>query len=79
MASPLFCEGLVENLRLQSFLGIHLLKPGVLDLQLLEPGHHRRVHPAVLGSPLVKGRRTHPKLPADLWHRQSRLNPLQSL
>ncbi len=79
MPSPLFCEGIVEDLRLQPLLGIHLLEPGVLDPQLLEPGYHGRIHTAVLGPLLIKRHRADPKPPIDLGNRHAGLNSLQSL
>ncbi len=74
--APLPCEGLVEGLRLQPLLGVHLFEFGVLDLQIFEPSHHGRILPAVLSPPFVKRRRANPKLSADLGNRQASINPL---
>ena len=79
MASPLFCEGLVEDLHLQPLLGTHLLEPSVLDFELLEPGHNGSIHSATLSQPLVKRRRADAKLRAIRRNRQARLNSLHRI
>jgi hypothetical protein len=60
MASPLFCDVLIQNLRLKLFFNVHLLKPGVFGFQLLHPGHHRGIHTAVFSTPFIEGSRADP-------------------
>ena len=64
-----FCDGLVEDLSLQAFLGIHFLEPSVFFFELLHSSHHRHIHTAKLGSPLVECGVTHTVLTAQLGHR----------
>ena len=54
MASPLFCHGFLDDLGLHALFGVHLLQAPVLVLQLLQAGHQRSIHAAVLGAPLVE-------------------------
>ena len=48
MALPLSLESLLTYLRIQAFLGAHLLEARVLFFQLLQARHHRRVHAIIL-------------------------------
>lgn len=54
MASPLFLQGLSDDLGLEPLFGIHLFEPPVLVFEFLEPGHRRGVHAAELAAPFVK-------------------------
>ena len=58
MASPLFCEGLLDDLCPNVFLGIHLLQTPDFFLQFLHGLHHGGIHAAKLGAPFVKLRVT---------------------
>ncbi len=51
MASPLFCDGLVYDLRLVLFFDVHLLLAGIFRLELLHANHHRGVLTAVFSPP----------------------------
>lgn len=73
MASPLFLERLLDDLRLQALFGVHLLEPPVLVFELLEPGHQRGVHAAKLAAPFVEGGRTDAMLPTKLGDRAAGL------
>ena len=68
MALPLFCHSLLNDLSLESLVGIHLLKSPVFVLQLLEPRHHGGIHTAVFTAPFIEARGAHAVLPAELWH-----------
>lgn len=54
MASPFFCEGLLEQIGTQLGFGNHLLQTAVFLFQLLHVRHHRRIHAAELAPPLVE-------------------------
>jgi len=69
-ASPLFCQRFLHRVRFELHVGVHLLEPGVLGLQLLDAFEHRRIHAAVLAAPLVKRRSTDAILAADVRHFQ---------
>ena len=69
MALPLFCQRLGDDLGLQTFLGIHLLKAPVFILEFLHACHQRSVHPAVLGAPFVERGIADAVLVAQLWDR----------
>ena len=79
MASPLFFKRLRHNLGLELLLKIHLLQASVFFLELLEPGHHGNIHPAVFGSPLVKRGRADPQFTAHIWHPKAGIDPFQRL
>ena len=66
MASPLFFERLRHDLGPELFLKVHLLQEPVLVIELLHARHHRHVHAAVLGTPLVERRRAHTQLSANI-------------
>lgn len=40
----LFCERILHDIGLEALLGIHLLEPTILFLELLQPAHERGVH-----------------------------------
>src|SRR5271170_8248521 len=69
MASDFFCESLRDNLGLELLVEVHLLEAPVLVLKLLHPRHHRHVHAAELGAPLVERCRADSKLPTQFGHR----------
>lgn len=77
MASPLFFEGLLHDLRLQPLFCIHLLEPSVLRFELLEPRQERRIHATKLGPPLVERRRADAVLPTQLRNRLASLRLLE--
>ncbi len=58
MASPLVFEGLRYDFSFELLLKIRLLKPPVFFFKLLHARHHRDIHAAILGPPLVEGCRT---------------------
>src|SRR5690606_6482755 len=58
-------------------VGVHLLQAPVLVLQLLELGHHRRIHATELAAPLVERRRADAVLPAQLRDRCAGLRLLE--
>src|SRR5690554_539146 len=78
MALPLFCHCLLENIGLEPLLGVHLLQAPVLLLQLFEARHHRGVHAAGLGTPLVERGTAHAVLAAELRHRRAALGLLHN-
>jgi len=65
MASPLFLQGLLDDLGLEAFFGIHLLEPPVLVFELFEPGHQGGIHAAKFAAPFVKRGRTDAVFPAE--------------
>lgn len=77
MASSLFLQGLLDDLCLQAFLGIHLLEPPVLVFEFLEPCHQRGVHAAEFAAPFVKRGRTDAVLPAEFGDRAATLGLLE--
>ena len=54
MASPLFLQGLLNDLGLKPFLGIPLLQPPVLVFEFLQAGHQRGIHTAEFAAPFVE-------------------------
>lgn len=52
---------------------------GILRFQLFHTRHHRNVHPAILRTSLVKGRRADDRFAADAWNTNSSLNSLDGL
>ena len=78
MASPFFCEGLLDDLSLEALLGIHLLEPSVLVFEFLQSGHQGGVHAAEFAAPFVERRRTDAVLPAQFWNRATGLGLLVS-
>src|SRR5690606_19280248 len=68
-ASPLFFDGFLENIGLQSLLGIHFLESPVLVFEFFQSGHHGGIHATEFGAPLVKGSTAHTMLSTQLRHR----------
>jgi len=64
MALQLSLEGFLAKLCLQALFSIHLLESAVLVFQLFEPLHHRGIHAAKFGTPLIELSRTHAVLTA---------------
>ena len=54
MASPRFCERLLDDLGLEALVSVHLLRAPVFVLELFHTSHERGVHAAVLSAPLVE-------------------------
>jgi hypothetical protein len=79
MALPLFFKRLRHDLSLEFLLEVHLLEPTVLLFQFFEPGHHRNVHAAVFGTPLVKSCRTDAKLTANIWHSKASIDTFERI
>ena len=77
MASPLFLQGLLDDLGLEAFFGIHLLEPPVLVFEFLEPGHQGGIHAAEFAAPFVKRGGTDAVLPAQFWNRAAGLGLLE--
>src|SRR5690606_12767679 len=77
MASPLFCHCLLEDIGLEALLGVHLLQTPVFVLQLLQARHHRCIHAAVLGPPLIERGAAHAVLAAQLRHGRASLGLLE--
>ena len=77
MASPLFCHGLLDDLRLQFGLGVHLLEAAILFLKLLHALHERGVHAAELGTSFVERGVAHAMLPAKLRNGRTCLGLLE--
>src|SRR5699024_2808256 len=77
MALELSLDDLLANLGLDPLLGVHLLQPAVLGLELLEAGHQRGIHAAELGSPLVERRTAHAVLAAQVGNRGAGLGLLE--
>lgn len=78
MASPFFCESLLDDLGLEALLGIHLLEPAILFLQLLEARHQGGVHAAELGALLVEGGAANPVLTAQIRYGNARFGLLEN-
>jgi len=68
MASPFFFDGFLQGVRFQTFFGVHFFEPTVFVLQLLQAGHHGRIHTADLRASFVKARTAHTVLTAKLWN-----------
>ena len=79
MASPLFFERLRHDLGLELLLKVHFLQAPVLVFELFHARHHRHVHAAVLGAPLVKRRCAHTQLSANVGRRKTRFNPFDRI
>lgn len=77
MASPLFLRGLLDDLGLEPFFGVHLLEPTVLVFESLHSGHQQGVHAAKPGPSFVEGRGTDAVLAAELRYRAAALRLLQ--
>jgi hypothetical protein len=77
MASPLFCQGLRNDLGLQTLLGIHLFQATIFIFQLLHAGHQRGIHAAELGAPLVELGVADAVLAAQLRNRRAALGLLE--
>jgi len=77
MASPFFCERLLEQIGAQLSFGIHLLQPPVFLFQRLHLGHHRGVHAAELAPPLVERGGADAVLTAEIRNRTASLSLLQ--
>ena len=73
-----FFNGFLEDVRLEPLLGVHLLESAVLVRQLLQAGHHGRIHAAELGTSLVKGRSAHAVFTTQLWDRYTVLGLFQN-
>lgn len=54
MALPFFYSGLLDNLGLQAFLGLHLFQASTLIIQHLQACHQRRIYATVLGLPFLE-------------------------
>ena len=77
MASPLFLQGLLDDLGLEAFFGIHLLEPPVLVFEFLEAGHQGGVHAAKLTAPFVERGRADAVFPAEFRNRAAALGLLE--
>lgn len=77
MAAVLSLERFRSDLRHQTFLGVHLLQTPVLFFQLLEPGHQRCFHAAVLRVRLLERGAAHNVFTAEIWHGRAGLGLLQ--
>ena len=66
MAALFFSKRFLQQLILHAELGKHLLQPPVLIFHHLHVSNHRRIHAAVLRSPLVKCCTADRVLPAHL-------------
>jgi hypothetical protein len=71
--------GFDQNLKLAPLLSAQRLQLDVLNVQLLQLSHCRRTYNVILGSLLVKSRKTKPQLPALPWNREADLDPLWRL
>lgn len=58
---------------------VHLLKVPAFFLELLQARHHRHIHAAVLGAPLLERRRAHTQLSVRIGHRKARFETLDSI
>ena len=74
MGSPLFFEGLRNDLGLELFLKVHLLQAAVLFFELFHARHHGHIHTAVLGPLFVKRRRADAQLTTHIWNADASLN-----
>src|SRR5690606_17407265 len=75
--SPLFSQGVLDDVVLEQLLGQQLLQPRVLGLQLLEPLGLWHAHAAKLAAPQVVGGLAKAVLAAQLLDRQPRLGLTQ--
>ena len=78
MALRLPLKRLLADLRLEPFLGVHLLEASVLGLQLLQALHHRSIHAAVFTVLLIKQAAAHAVFPAKISNRYAGLCLLQN-
>lgn len=78
MASPLFCQRLLQQIRAELRLDVELLKAAALVFELLHPHHQRRIHTAELAAPLVERRRADAVLTAQLGDRAAGLSLLEN-
>lgn len=78
MASPLFLQGLLDDLGLEAFFGIHLLEPPVLVFEFLEAGHQGGIHAPELAAPFVKRGGTDAMFPAEFRNRAATLCLLEN-
>lgn len=76
-AELLLYEVLSRDFRLELLFDVQFLEAPVLFFELFHSGHQGRVHAAEPGAPLVHGGGADAQLPADLRHRQTRLNTFQ--
>src|SRR5690606_14054905 len=76
-ALQFFCDQVLHRRVVQRQLRIRPLELGVLRFQVLDPSQVRRLHPAVLRLPLVVRRRTDPRLPAEILHRNPGITLLE--
>src|SRR3546814_5962576 len=77
MASPFFGECFLEQVGTELGVGVHLLQPTVLLLELLHPADHGHIHAAELAAPLVERRRADAVLAAQLRHGRTGLGLLE--
>jgi len=77
MALELSLKGFLADLGLDAFLGVHLLQPGILSLELLHALHEGGIHAAELASPLVDHGRAAAMLPSQVRDRHAGLVLLQ--
>jgi hypothetical protein len=71
-------QGLLDDLGLEAFFGIHLLEPPVLIFEFLEAGHQGGVHAAEFTAPFVKRGRTDAVFPAKCRNRAPALCLLEN-
>ena len=76
MASPLFCQGFLDDFGFEALFGVHFFEAPILLLKIAQPSHQRCVHAAELGAPFVEGGRADTVLAAQLWYRASSLGLL---
>ena len=75
MTSPLFFEGLGHDLGLVRLLKVLVHQAPFLVFEFFDARHHRHVHAAVLGPPLLKRRRADTQLAANIWDTYASFNP----
>jgi len=74
-----FFERLRHDLFLELLLKVYLLQAPVRVFELFHARHHRHVHAAVLGAPLVKRLCADAQIPTNVGHRKARSNPFDRI
>jgi hypothetical protein len=74
-----FFDNILQRLVLQAQIGVHLLQPPVLFLELFQSLQSTGIHSAVLGFSLVEGALTETMFPAQFFQRDARFGFFQDI
>jgi hypothetical protein len=75
MDLPLFCDGLIQNLCLELFFDVYLLKPGVFGFQYFHADHHRGNYAAVFSALFIKGGSTDTQCAENINYSKASIDP----